>query len=808
MHATKRLPKWLEAHLSLGNVLRLGLAAAAVAVAASPAPAATITVTTTNQEVNTDADCSLQEAIFAANFDAAIAVDPLSTSSPISTGCAAGSGFDTIVLAAGATYLMSGIVQDPFNHLGPTATPLIFTAVNIQGNGARLERVGGLDIRLFSVAPVSTTWNSIVYSSQGSMELRDAHIVSFRARGGDGSAGGGGGLGAGGAIYLEGGIHAIERCTFEGNTATGGNGGTALGSAGAGGGGGGLGGDGGSVVAALLGGGGGGGGARGNGGSTTFNPAGSGGGGGGTVNNGVNGLGANVVGGNGGFACGGGGGDHGTAGTASGLAGSCDGGGGGGGAGGDGSTEAAGNGGDGAYGGGGGGGGAGDQGGVGIGDGGDGGGGGFGGGGGAGGVGVQTSGNGGDAGFGGGGGGAFTGASVGSGGPFAGAGSIGATGGGGGGGAGLGGAIFASGYSGPLDFIVRHCTFYGNSAYGGAGGSGAPAGEAQGQFFVTGLATLAAIQQSTFAGGNSGDVVAFDTDLALFYCILADGVGGAQNCKLFGTVDTSNTGANIVEVNGSGSAGPCPGSSLVDPQLGPLTLNAPGLTPTMAIPSTSPAYDALPPVDPVCAFPANASDQRGIARPQGVSCDLGAYELVEIAIDVDTVPGGLGITVDSTAYTAPQSFTWAMGSPHTIAAISPQGAGGTRYVWTSWDDAGAISHSVSPLADATFTASFQTQYELATVALPPAGGTVTPVTGYHDAGSIVAVSASPAAGWGFSGFSGALTGVATPQQVTMDAPHVVAANFVQAIPALRGAGLALLLALIAAAGLLAVRRSG
>ncbi len=766
----------------------------------SRAQAATITVTTTNQEVNNDGLCSLQEAIFAANFDAAIAVDPSNLSNAIATGCTAGSGADTIVLAA-ATYQMSGIVQDPFNHLGPTATPLIFSSITIQGNGAKLERVGGLDIRLFSVGPASFTFDGENYDDEGSLDLSDLHIVGFRARGGDGGPSGGGGLGAGGAIYLEGGFHSIVRCTFEGNTATGGNGGAALGSAGAGGGGGGLGGNGGSVVAAVLGGGGGGGGARGAGGSATFNPAGSGGGGGGTANGGVNGGGVNAVGGNGGFRCGGGGGDHGTAGAALGLSGTCDGGGGGGGAGGDGSTEAAGSGGAGAFGGGGGGGGAGDQG-AGVGIGGAGGNGGFGGGGGGGGAGLQTSGGGGNGGFGGGGGGAYTGAAAGTDGAFAGDGSVGGTGGGGGGGAGLGGALFGNNVAG---LTMINCTFFGNLTTGGTGSNGAGNGESHGQVFFNGASDSVILTQCTFAGGNSGDIVGNDSEFIVQMSILADDTGGGNNCNVFGS-PTPMFYDSIIEVNTGG----CPESGTItgqDPQLGALTLNGPGTTPTMAIPATSPAYGALDGSDQRCGFPAYVLDQRGITRPANAHCDWGAYELVEIDVDLDTVPGGLDLTVDSTSYTAPQSFTWALGSPHTIATTSPQGGGGTRYVWTSWSDAGAISHVVAPLVDTAYTATFQTQYLLTTAAQPPIGGTVTPPTGYHDAGSLVPVTASPTLpDWQFNGFAGDLTGLTNPQVVTMDGPRSVTASFILPIPMLGSTALALVAVLIAVAGLLAVRR--
>src|SRR5436190_20379271 len=68
----------------------LALVAGGVAVVtALPASAATVTVTTNADELNADGDCSLREAIAAANTDAAV------------DACAAGSGFDVVVLAAG-----------------------------------------------------------------------------------------------------------------------------------------------------------------------------------------------------------------------------------------------------------------------------------------------------------------------------------------------------------------------------------------------------------------------------------------------------------------------------------------------------------------------------------------------------------------------------------------------------------------------------------------------------------------------------------------------------------------------------------
>jgi hypothetical protein len=64
--------------------------------------------------------------------------------------------------------------------------------------------------------------------------------------------------------------------------------------------------------------------------------------------------------------------------------------------------------------------------------------------------------------------------------------------------------------------------------------------------------------------------------------------------------------------------------SNTQPQLEALASNG-GPTQTMALPATSPAVDAIPSSVMGCA---GSTDQRGVARPQGAGCDIGAYELI------------------------------------------------------------------------------------------------------------------------------------------------------------------------------------
>jgi len=185
-------------------------------------------------------------------------------------------------------------------------------------------------------------------------------------------------------------------------------------------------------------------------------------------------------------------------------------------------------------------------------------------------------------------------------------------------------------------------------------------------------------------------------------------------------------------------------------------------------------------------------------------------ETTSAPVTVDTSPSGLAFTVDAVPYTSPQTFSWVVGSQHTVAVGSPQaGAPGTRYVFASWSDAGAITHAatVAP-ANAALTASFTTQYQLTTAAVPPACG-VTPASGgYHDGGAVVAIEALPCTEFAFRRWSGPVAvAAAASTTVTMSQPQSVTAEYAEIIPLLGPASLAALAVLIAAAAALALGRT-
>jgi len=152
---------------------------------------------------------------------------------------------------------------------------------------------------------------------------------------------------------------------------------------------------------------------------------------------------------------------------------------------------------------------------------------------------------------------------------------------------------------------------------------------------------------------------------------------------------------------------------------------------------------------------------------------------VPAPVTIATTVPGLALTVDGSNCTSPCSFQWTQGSNHTVALASPQaGAAGVQYVFSSWSDGGARSHTVTATGSAsTYTASLATQYYLSTAAVPAAGGSIAPASGWFNSGSAVAVSATAVSGYQFSGFSGAVTSGSSPQTLMLNAPASVSASF-------------------------------
>src|SRR4029077_4272843 len=111
---------------------------------------------------------------------------------------------------------------------------------------------------------------------------------------------------------------------------------------------------------------------------------------------------------------------------------------------------------------------------------------------------------------------------------------------------------------------------------------------------------------------------------------------------------------------------------------------------------------------------------------------------------------------------------------------SPQSGGaGVQYVWSNWSGGGAISRRVAPTTDTKDTATFTTQYYLTMGA--GSGGRVSPSSLWKNSGAVVSLSATPSAGYTFSGWTGSGTGsysgTTNPASITMSGPITETAAF-------------------------------
>jgi hypothetical protein len=215
-----------------------------------------------------------------------------------------------------------------------------------------------------------------------------------------------------------------------------------------------------------------------------------------------------------------------------------------------------------------------------------------------------------------------------------------------------GGAVNVGGGTLALD----GSTLSGNRAVGGMGQD-----SRGGAIYATGAATPVSLTNSTASGNAAGAGNAFYVTNSASLDLGFSTVGG--NTNLSGAVGaggevvlsgaTGRTGSSILagcqgqftSLGNNVDAGqacfsPVAGDrTATDPRLGPLQNNG-GPTDTRALGAGSPAIDAAGPCPPP------ASDQRGVTRPQGPRCDVGAFEAPV------TVPQIVGLAVKRSPFAA------------------------------------------------------------------------------------------------------------------------------------------------------------
>ena len=138
----------------------------------------------------------------------------------------------------------------------------------------------------------------------------------------------------------------------------------------------------------------------------------------------------------------------------------------------------------------------------------------------------------------------------------------------------------------------------------------------------------------------------------------------------------------------------------VDPQLEPLLFNG-GFSLTYAISTTSPAYDAVPNCLDSNGNPL-LTDIRGIARPQGSACDIGAFELT---LDFPADPTGLMTT--PVAHNAVQ-LDWTDNASDESQYVIERSLVGQNI----WTEIGRVSANITTYTDSTLVCDDSFDYQI------------------------------------------------------------------------------------------------
>ena len=173
---------------------------------------------------------------------------------------------------------------------------------------------------------------------------------------------------------------------------------------------------------------------------------------------------------------------------------------------------------------------------------------------------------------------------------------------------------------------IINSTISGNTAPGYCGGGGLVAMNA---FVQLGHSTVTDNEADWGGGIAASDHVG--TNVQVLNSIVWGNRNATSPDDLAAELETmgfSSLGYNLVGVLGAGNAFTATGDQVgvAAAELGTLALNEPGATATHALLEGSPAIDAG-----ICTDAAGetvATDQRGVTRPQGGVCDIGAYEVV------------------------------------------------------------------------------------------------------------------------------------------------------------------------------------
>jgi uncharacterized repeat protein (TIGR02543 family) len=171
-----------------------------------------------------------------------------------------------------------------------------------------------------------------------------------------------------------------------------------------------------------------------------------------------------------------------------------------------------------------------------------------------------------------------------------------------------------------------------------------------------------------------------------------------------------------------------------------------------------------------------AADTVVMTGPQSVTANFSQVT----GITFQTNPPGLQVTVDGAMQPSPFNLALIAGNHSASVGAQQPGGAGMQYLFSAWADGvttTARTVAVVTGQPATYTANYTTQYLITVAASPQAGGSVSG-GGYFNSGTVEPISATPNAGYVFTGWTGSVAQPASrATSVTVNAPQTVTANF-------------------------------
>lgn len=156
---------------------------------------------------------------------------------------------------------------------------------------------------------------------------------------------------------------------------------------------------------------------------------------------------------------------------------------------------------------------------------------------------------------------------------------------------------------------------------------------------------------------------------------------------------------------------------------------------------------------------------------------------------VDPTQSFSGFTYTPRSFSSFYDPSWTVGSQHTlnIDSLEYPFSINSRYAFSSWSDGGAQSHTITlPASSASYVATVTPEFAPADnwqFGLPcgNASASITPSSptgdGFYPAGQVLTFDQTPATGWTFAGWSYDLTGLISPQNLTLTDEALVFANY-------------------------------